>query len=214
MMASGRLASWLAHVPAQAARLELRLPTISGAQCLAGYMRAELERAQDAADAICEVAQDQCDAIGARTSMSVVWLDGEGRTIGTKSIRCEPENDNDDDIAQKLAGAGYPPKEPATQDGLVAQLMRHVENRERMLNIALGTNLQLMHSQLREARTEADQLRAELRRERLKRSKETEEESADTVESLARAEAVTKMTDAVITHIVPLAAARLREGMQ
>lgn len=209
-----RLAQWLQRVPPAADRLELRYDAISGPQVLTTFLRAELENLATGqlAESLIESAQDQAEASRARISLSVVWLDAAGRVLATKPLREEPANDNGE--LAPLKGAGEPPKEPASTDGIVAQLMRHVENRERMLNLALGTNLKLMHDQLREARNEADQLRVELRLAR-QRVKEVEDGGGgETIEGEARAEAVMKVTDAVVHELVPLLAARLREGMQ
>jgi hypothetical protein len=212
---AGRLAAWLQRVPKSAARLELHHESIAGPVSLAGYSRQDVADTPAPADEVLEVAQEHCDAMRARTKFTIVWLDDEGRTCASQPIRCTPDNDNgDDEFESKLAGAGDAPKESATMDGIVAQLMRHVENRERMLNIALGTNLKLMHDQLKEARQEADSLRLELRviRERVKESEEADTE--DSAESAARAVAYHKVTDAIVTQLVPIVATRLREGMQ
>jgi hypothetical protein len=219
-VSTSRLNNWLFRVPASAARIELRYESLSGTVALCGYARAELDDINNLADVLIEAAQDHANAVRARVSFVVLWLDAQGQTITSKPLRCSPEADEDDDIEPQLAGAGKPPKENATAEGLVAQLMRHVENRERMLNIALGTNLKLMHDQLREARQEADALRVDLRQTR-NRMVEIEraaaaggEEDTDDCESLARAEAVTKVTDAIVAQLIPLVGTKLREGLQ
>lgn len=207
-MSPSRLAAWLSRVPASAARLELRYDSLGGPIALAGYARTDVDGT--AAEVLLETAQDHCETVRLRCSFQIVWLDAEGRALATKPVRCEPE----DSLAEpRLAGAGDAPKETATMDGLVGQLMRHVENRERMLNLALGTNLKMMHDQLRDARAEADSLRAELRVAR-QRAKEVEAGETTDAETEARSEAIAKVADAVVTHLVPLAAARLREGLQ
>jgi hypothetical protein len=201
------------RVPPDAVRLELRHESISGVQVIASWQRAELEHASTSADLILAVAQDHCEDQERRTRCECVWI-GEKpeRVLATKGVRCEPSEKYDEPTP---VGSGSAPKEDPTIGGLTAQLMRHVENRERLLNIALSTNLKTLTDQLRDARTEADSLRGELRQER-QRSREREQLAEDedsNSESIARAEAMAKVADAVVTHLVPLAAARLREGM-
>jgi hypothetical protein len=214
-----RLLAWLARVPPTAARLELRHEGLNGVVTLAAMERAEAAGVGNVADTLIDVAQDFTDSAEARCRFSVVWLDSSERVIATKPIRCAPTDDDDDDddgVSQQIAGAGRPPKEEATSAGIVAQLMRHVENRERLLNIALGTNLKLMHDQLREARAAEDQLRAELKAARA-RVRDVEEAAGTEVsdaETEARAAAYVKVSDALVQHLIPLAAARLREGLQ
>jgi regulator of replication initiation timing len=196
-------------VPPPAVRLELRHEAVSGIQTLASWQRSELDTRMGA-DVILLAAQDHCEDQERRTRYECVWLDANDHVIATKAIRCEPEEGEQN---ERMAGAGDPPKEDATMGGIVGQLMRHVENRERMLNIALSTNLKTLVDQLRDARGEADALRTENRLLRA-RVQEAELDESDDIESVARADAMAKVADAVVTHIVPLAAARLREGMQ
>jgi hypothetical protein len=210
---------WLFKVPASATRLELRHEGVGGITALLSLNREELGHVNNPGELVLEAAQDHCDSVRARVSFQVVWMDESAHVLGTKAVRCSPQplDDDDDDFEPIRAGAGSQPRESASVDGIVSQLMRHVENRERMLNIALGTNLRTMHDQLREARAEADQLRGELRNERT-RARELEQLQAggdvDDVESVARAEAYSKVTDAIVSHLVPLAAARLRGSLQ
>jgi hypothetical protein len=208
-----RLQAWIVRSPASAVRLELRWDSLSATQTLCACSREEIS--PNTADQFLEVAQDHCDSVCARVSFAVVWLDAAERVIGTKPLRCHPSEEEDDDLEPALAGAGRAPKEEATNAGIVAQLMRHVENRERMLNIAIGTNLKLMHDQVREARAAEDALRIELRLVRMKvREAENDNANAVDVESEARAEAITKVADALVQQVIPIAAAHLRGGLQ
>jgi hypothetical protein len=201
----------MVRAPAAAVRLELRWESLSGTQTLVACTRDEIST--QTADQFIEVAQDHCDSVSARVSFTVVWLDASERVIGSKPMRCQPSEEDEDDLEPALAGAGRPPKEEANAAGIVAQLMRHVENRERMLNIAIGTNLKLMHDQVREARASEDALRIELRLMRI-RIKEAENDNAQDAESEARGEAIAKVADAIVTHVIPIAAAKMREGLQ
>lgn len=223
MISASRLNAWLFRVPARAVGLELRSDGISGVVALCTFTREECAQVGNLGEVITEACQDHANAANTRVSLSVVWVDPQGTTLASKPIRAQPrpddedDDDDQDDLRPALAGAGRAPREEANAQGIVAQLMRHVENRERMLNIALSTNLSTMHNQLREARAEADQLRNELRNERA-RSRELERVSGDEqvsdAESEARIAAIEKVSDAVVQHIVPLLGARIRAGMQ
>jgi hypothetical protein len=211
-MNASRLTSWLQRVPASATRLELYYDSIAGQHTLASFTRTEVEstHASAQADGLLELAQDHCESVQARCSFRVVWCEESGRVIATKPLRCEPELD---DLETHLAGSGRAPKEDPSHVGIIAQMMRHIENRERLLNLAMGTNIKTLHDQLRDARAEADQLRGQLRIER-QRTVEAQEGNEPDPESEARQEAMHKVAEAVVTHLVPLAAARLREGLQ
>lgn len=213
-MSPSRLMAWLSRMPASAVRLELRYENLSGPQTLAGWDRSELDQ-RDSAEIILQCAQDHAEDMHARCRFEVVWLDDKGRVLGTKGLQVEPSEEEDDGVKDSWA-AGDTPKEERTINGIVGQLMRHVENRERMLNIALGTNLKLMADNSRDDRREAATLREENRllRQLLKEREAENDNAGELLESEARAEALQKMASAVAEHIVPLVATRLREGMQ
>ena len=210
-MQRGRLAAWLMRAPDDACVLELRYENLNGVQTVSTWKRSELSNA-DAADQVLGAAEDHTEGLRTACRFEVCWLNEAGKVLRTQGMRCEPT----EEAPEPMVGAGDPPPEDRNAAGIVAQLMRHVENRERMLNIAIGTNLQMMVAQVKEARSEAAQLRDENRqlRQLLKEREDDDESAAEMVEAQARADAVDKVAEAVVTHIVPLAAARLREGLQ
>lgn len=76
-------------------------------------------------ESILQIAQDDTDGLGQKQNY-VLRADAAGEQGGQFTFSCTPEVEDGE-------SADRPATEPATRDGLAAQLMRHLENRDRLL---------------------------------------------------------------------------------
>src|SRR5574342_1082125 len=155
-MNASRLDAWLKRTPPRATRLLLEWDSLDGVQPVYDWSRAEI--AQDLSAPILFAIQDHCDDLRAKASYRVSWRDDAGKVLAPKTCNAEPESEL---AASFPTPVGSVTTEAATQAGLTAQLMRHVETRERMHNGAMGAVLKSLHDRIAEQATELRELRAE-----------------------------------------------------
>jgi hypothetical protein len=204
-MNASRLTAWLRRIPDRATQCEIRWDSVNGAQVIASYTRADLER--QGVEEILRATQDHCDDLESRARYEVVWLDDSSVVLATKAIKCDVSDDSDADEDDRNVFEGVK-TEAATSNGLTIALMRHLEVRERMYHSGTAVNIRTAMDLLRDQRGENGELRNENRllRQQLKRTEkggDGEQSEADTAETVARAEAWNKVTDAFTQLVLP-----------
>ena len=202
-MGSDRVRAWLQRAPKGSTQIELRLVQIGIVEVVSSWAIEELAHG-DGATVICDAAQAHCDALEAAARYTAHFVTADGRTVGTTVLKCRPEGGE-----TKFGGEGV---EDATIAGAMGQLLRHQEVMARMYIGAqsgvLANMQQILTLQSETIRAQNDQMKTLVARARAAERSQTEETAAD-VEALARAEAITKVGDAVAQYVVPIIATRM-----
>jgi hypothetical protein len=206
-MNASRLAAWLRRIPERATRCEIRWDSVNGKQSIASYTRPDLER--EGVEELLRATQDHCDDLGSsRARYEIVWLDDDGQVLSTKAIVCDLSSDGDAERDDRTIFENVK-TEDASSHGLTIALMRHLEVRERMYHSGMAVVVRTAMDTLRDQRGENSELRSENRtlRQQLRRSSERggdgDQSEADTAETVARAEAWNKVTDAFTQLVLP-----------
>jgi hypothetical protein len=202
MTSEARVRAWLNRVPPAAERIDLSLHQLGIDETVGSWAREELA-AGDPASIVIDAAQAHCDALEASARYTVQWVSADGRTLSTLPMRLSP---TDGAPRERFGGEVEDP----TMAGAMGQLLRHQEVMARMYIGAqsglLANMQQLLKLQSETIREQGGQIRTLTTRVR---ANERGADDADDVESVARAEAVTKVTDAVVHSLLPILAARL-----
>lgn len=151
-----RLNAWITARPGKAVRLLLVWHNVDQPQDVASWTPDELTRG--GGEIVMDAVQEHCDGQQQAGRYAAVWVDSKDRALATKPIRCKPQEDTAADFETPVGAVKV---EDPNSSGLTAQLMRHVETRERMNNAAMGGILKAYSDTLAEIRRENRELREE-----------------------------------------------------
>lgn len=206
-MGPDRVRAWLQRCPKAATQIELRLVQIGIVEVVASWSRDELANGADGATQICDAAQAHCDALETAARYTAHFVTADGKVLGTSVMKCKPEGGE-----EKFGADGV---EDATIAGAMAQLLRHQEVMARMYIGAqsgvLSNMQQILGLQADTIKSLNDQVKTMTARVRAVDRRDGEDTAAE-AESIARAEAITKVSDAVAQHLVPILAQRMNGG--
>ena len=203
MTSEARVRAWLNRVPPSAERIDLSLHQLGIDETVGSWSREELT-AGDPASIVTDAAQAHCDALEAPARYTVQWVTADGRTLATLPMRLSP---TDGDRRERFGGEVEDP----TMAGAMGQLLRHQEVMARMYIGAqsgvLANMQQLLKLQAETIRDQGAQIKT--LNTRVRASERSDENAAEDVEAIARAEAITKVGDALVHGLLPILAARL-----
>lgn len=185
-----RLAKWLSRLPrAQISKISLVYLSVQGDEQVQTWELGEvtpeaLRSEKDLTAEILEAAQSDCDAREYQSRYSVRAIDAKGDTRSQQVAVCRPQGSTDP------AGVGDP-----SLSGIVGQTLRHNEALMRMVVNSMSGILTAQHDILT--------MQAETIKAMQRRAKAAEENPADSVEQVAKAESMLKLADAVVEHVIP-----------
>jgi hypothetical protein len=205
-----RIRAWLKRAPKNAARVQALLQQLNVSDVVASWETAEL-RDGDGARMIADALQDHCNDLGAPARYSLQICDAKEKVIATKVVRASPSETLDDEDEEDSKGKKV---DDASIAGVLAQILRHQEAMARMYIGSQGgvlrnmqEMLELQSSQIKELAT---QLKSASQRVRVAEARvDTAADQADNEETIARANAITKVSDALVQHVIPIVAARM-----
>lgn len=203
-MGVDRIRAWLSRAPKDVLQIDLRIEQIGISQTVSSWPRDELIAQGDGAQLICDAAQAHCDALEAAARYTVHFVSSSGAVIGTAPLKCRPEGGE-----TKFGNDGV---EDASIAGVLGQILRHQEVMTRMYVGAqsgvLGNMQQLLTLQSDSIKSLNDQLKTAHARVRAT-ERAAGDDATEGAEALARAEAISKVGEAVAAHLVPVLAARM-----
>jgi hypothetical protein len=206
-MKADRIRVWLNRVSKDADRVQAVFTQIGVAEVVCSWSIEELAHC-DGASLIIDALQEHCDDLGTAARYSLQQITADGRALQTKVVRAQPEDGEERVCAGQV--------EDPTIAGVIGQMLRHQEAMARMYfgaNAGILANAQQLLKVMGEQNSElATQLKHTVARVRQAESKAAGDE-AETMESVARAEAITKLTDALAQYVVPVMAARMSNGV-
>ena len=199
-MSPERIRSWLNRVPKAAAQLLLLYEAVGQKEVVCAWGKDELAGNGGAAEMICDAAQEHCNDLAGPARYLLQWVSSESNKLSSKLIRAKPDHDEDEDGGPLAAGK----LEDPTIAGVVGQVLRHQEAMARMYVGSMSGILSNMQQMLT---LQQEQIRNQAQRAR---AAERANEAGDTdQESIARAEAMVKFTEAITQHVIPLIAQRM-----
>lgn len=185
-----RLAKWLSRLPrAQIEKLSLIYLSVQGEEPVRHWRLADLPpeiatSEKDLAIDIIEAAQEDCNGREYQSRYSLRAYTEANEQYSAMVIKSRPEGSTDPE------GVGDP-----SLAGITAQTLRHNEALMRMvvgsMSTIMGAQQQIIEMQARQITNlhQKDQAR--------------EESAADDPDSIAKAESMIKLTDAVVEHVIP-----------
>lgn len=196
----GRLDAWLRRCAkgkdCEVVRLVVEAvdgePQIVGTWALSDLINA------DGAQLVLDVAQEYTDGLGARSRFHVQVCTREERILFTKSINNVHPSEDSEPESGFAPQPGTAKVEDSTQAGIVAQCMRHNEVLIRMYTSSMGGVLQKALQVLELQSQQIKELSAKVRRQERDDSGEVE-----TAEDQAKAETITRIGEAITTHLIP-----------
>lgn len=210
-MGPERIRAWLNRAGPSVDRVHAVFEQLGVRDTVCNWARDELVHG-DGASTVADALQEHCDDLGTAARYTLQMVTSDGRVLSSKVCRATPIDGDEKELLGKV--------EDATLAGALSQLLRHQEAMARMY---IGANSGILHNMQAVLKLQAEQLQdyAQQAKEANKRARAAEVRAAsgdenapiDDVESVARAEAITKIGDAVSQYVIPIVAGKLNGAM-
>lgn len=192
-MNTPRLAKWLSRLPhGQISQIKLIYLSVQGEESVFTWdlTSGEARTESDLTREILETAQDDANSREFRSRYAIqAWAPTEERPRMQFVIVCKPSNNHDPD------GVSDP-----SLAGVVSQALRHNEALMRMI---VGSMDNILSAQQAIITLQAEQMKT------LRRREQAREEAEPNIEQTAKAEAILKVADSLVEHVVPIVAQKI-----